>query len=296
MASGIVYTLVGDGEDNSIVVFVPGQDGPLVATSASHANFNAIVQAARDQDYGVVEMFDLSTAIAQKFERLSERITTANGTLYLDGEPMNGTIVDHILRSLEAGLQDFEPLVKFIENLETNPNAESVEQLYNWLNSAGMTIDADGMIVGYKGVEKGADGSLTSVKAGKAIVNGEVVSGKIPNGPGDVVEMPRSEVEYNPSVGCSTGLHVGSYDYASGWARGALLEVRVNPRDVVSVPTDSNAEKLRVCRYTVVDLIDQPYSTPVVGADFADEVLYAEDFDLWGDWEDLDQDDDLFSF
>ncbi len=285
MASGIVFTLVGDGEDNSIVVFVPGED-PLVARG-DHPNFEAIVQAARAQDYDVVELFDVAATIAQKFERLSERITTANGELYLDGEVLNGVVVDHILRSMQAGLKDWEPLVLFIEALETNPNPASVDQLYGWLKSAGLVIDTDGMIVGYKGVERTSAGVLQSVRAGKAIVNGEVVTGNIPNGPGDVVEMPRSEVEFNPSVGCSTGLHVGSYEYASNWARGALLEVRVNPRDVVSVPTDCNAEKLRVCRYTVIDVIDQPYSAPVIGASFADEDLYP-DFNVWGDFEDDD--------
>jgi hypothetical protein len=282
MASGIMFTLVGDGDEANVVVFVPGEE-PMVAHS-SHPNFNAIVQAAQAQDYGVVDLFDIASTVAQKFERLSDRISTANGELFLDGEPMNGVIVDAILRSMQAGLNDWQPLVLFIEKLETNPNPGSVDQLYSWLKSAGLTIDTNGDIVGYKGVEKGADGSLRSVRSGKAIVNGEVQTGQIGNGPGDVVEMPRSEVQYDPAVGCSTGLHVGSYEYASGWARGALLEVRVNPRDVVSVPTDCNAEKLRVCRYTVVDLIDQPYTEPVIGSDYEESDLY-DDFDLWGDFE-----------
>jgi hypothetical protein len=286
MSRGIMFTLVGDGEEANVVVFVPGEDGPLVAHS-SHPNFNAIVTAARAQDHGIVELFDVASTIAQKFERLSERITTANGELFLDGEALDGVVTDHILRSMEAGLKDWEPLVKFIEALSTNPNQESVDQLYTWLKSAGLVIDTDGMIVGYKGVQgRGSQSDpYRSVNSGKAIVNGEVRIGNIPNGPGDVVEMPRSEVEFDPSVGCSQGLHVGSYAYASGWARGALLEVRVNPRDVVSVPTDCNAEKLRCCRYTVVDVIDQPYESPVIGTAY-DTPEFDEDFDLWGDGED----------
>ena len=68
--------------------------------------------------------------------------------------------------------------------------------------------------------------------------------------------MPRGEVQHDPESGCSTGLHVGTYAYAQGYARAALLTVHVNPRDVVSVPTDCDAEKMRVCRYVVSD--DEP--------------------------------------
>ena len=55
------------------------------------------------------------------------------------------------------------------------------------------------------------------------------------------------------------GLHVGSYDYANGWAGqdGRLLMVEFDPQDAVSVPTDSNFQKLRVSKYKVVaDITD----------------------------------------
>ena len=50
---------------------------------------------------------------------------------------------------------------------------------------------------------------------------------------------------------------------------------------MVSVPTDSGAAKMRVCRYKVVATIDKPYSVPVLAGgwdgDFED--------DEWGDGE-----------
>jgi len=88
-------------------------------------------------------------------------------------------------------------------------------------------------------------------------------------------------------VGCHTGLHVGTYAYASNFGQGALLEVQVNPRDVVSVPTDCSAAKMRTCRYVVVDTIDQPYTTAVKPYDdeWADGGL-TDGYDLgWGDGE-----------
>jgi hypothetical protein len=173
------------------------------------------------------------------------------------------------------------PLVNFFENVQSNPNPHSREQLYSWLNRENFTITGDGMIVGYKGVRK-TDEGLESIQSGRAIVNGEVKTGHIPNPLGATIEMPRGDVEFDPSVGCHTGLHVGNFAYANSFAQGALLEVRVNPRDVVSVPTECSAQKMRTCRYVVFGMIDAPHTVPVV-YDYEND--YDED-DFWGDDED----------
>jgi hypothetical protein len=69
-----------------------------------------------------------------------------------------------------------------------------------------------------------------------------------------VIETERRQVDDNTHAECSYGLHVGSHQYASGFrgANGRLLIVKVNPRDVVSVPSDGAAQKIRTCRYEVV--------------------------------------------
>lgn len=273
------YTLVGTEDGSNIIVFIPGQT-PLVAHS-SHPNFEQIVSAVlADEDAETIEeLFDVSLAAAKRFDRLSERVTVANGRLYLDGEEVNNALATQVVRFLGDGVEDWKPLVAFFENVQSNPNEHSREQMYDWLSKRDFTITHDGLIVGYKGVRRNGE-SFTSINHGKAIVDNEVHTGAIPNHIGAVVEMPRSEVVHDPANGCSTGLHVGSYEYANSFAQGALLEVHVNPRDVVSVPTDSDWQKMRVCRYTVVDTIDAPYTSPIRPYDFeADEDLE------WGDGE-----------
>lgn len=290
----IMHILVGDGEDASIIVVVPGEPAPLVATS-EHPNFSNIVRAAAEQDYSVVDMFDVAEMVASVFSRVSERVTCADGVLYLDGDSISGLLADHILESLKYGDEGLESLVKFLENLAQNPNPNAVEQLYGWIQASGQfTIDQDGMIVGYKGVSPNGDGTFQSIQTGKALVNGEVKTGHIVQQIGDVVEMPRSEVQENPAVGCSTGLHVGTFDYANNFGR-HLLEVRVNPRDVVSVPTECDAQKMRTCRYTVVGSIEKEYDTAYLGLSYED--FDAFDEDIWGDGEDDDpRDSEHFSF
>ncbi len=262
-----------DGESN-IVVFISGE-APQVAHE-SHPNFEAILLGATQGDESILSLFDVAKTVGEKFQRLSERVTTQHGKLFLDGVEVNNTLTEQVLRFLDEGVEDWQPLVNFFENVQANPNEHSREQLFNWLSQRDFTITRDGLIVGYKGVTS----DLKSIHSGRAIVDGVEVTGQIPNAIGSIIEMPRDQVQWDPSIGCHTGLHVGTYDYASNFGRGALLEVHVNPRDVVSVPTDCDWAKVRCCRYTVVDTIDQPYTTPVL--DYSD---YSGYDDGWGDGE-----------
>ena len=95
------------------------------------------------------------------------------------------------------------------------------------------------------------------MSSGRATVNGTTHIGHIPNPPGAVVEMPRTQVSDDRHNGCTTGLHVGTWDYASAFGPKTLI-VSVNPRDVVSVPKDCGYQKLRTCRYTVLDAVRNP--------------------------------------
>lgn len=282
------YTLIRneDGDEN-IVVFVPGR-APLAAHQ-SHPFFEDILEGVREGDESVLDLFDLGATASKMFEPLSERVSVSNGRLYIDGDEADSSITHQVLRFIEQGLLDEAgALVAFIENVLANPNEHSRGMLYDWLAAQGdFTLDPDGYIIGYKGVRSSASdpGVFESIHSGRAIVNGLEVEGRIPQTVGDVIEMPRSAVQHDPGVGCHSGLHVGTFDYANGFAQGALLLVRVNPRDVVSVPTDCGAAKMRTCRYEVVGVVPQTVSAPMTAA------LYdgSEDNDWWGDGEgDLD--------
>jgi hypothetical protein len=266
------YSIVKTEDDTFITVFIPGEQ-PLPANS-THPNFDAIVAGAMADDSGIVDLFDVSKTVATRFERLSDRVTVAHGRVYFDGDEVDNSLTTQIVRFMDENVEDWQPLVNFFENVQNNPIQHSREQLYDWLSARDFTITPEGNIVGYKGVHRQGD-KLVSGWSGSAIVDGEKVTGKIPNEVGSIVEMPRSEVAHDPSTACSFGLHVGTFSYAKGYARGAMLEVHVNPRDVVSVPTDGGGEKVRVCRYTVVDVIDAPHTSAVIYDDYDEE--YDED-------------------
>ncbi len=252
------HVMTEEGRE-SLTVFTPS-GSPIVATG-DHPHFAELLAGAQS-DTSIDDLralVDLSNAVAQHFDTLSERVSVSNGRVYFDGDEVNSTITQQIIRCLDdPSMGDWKPLVLFMENVAANPNPHSREQLFDWLRDREFTITANGCFIAYKGVhsrDEEAEDSypFQSSSCGEAIVNGERYVGAIPQGVGATVEMPRSDVQHDPQLGCHTGLHVGTYEYAQGYARAALLTVFINPRDVVSVPTDCDAEKMRVCRYVVSD-------------------------------------------
>lgn len=261
-----------NGEKNITVV---SNDGSLLVADDQHPNFDKIVDYAMSGDERVFDLFDVSRTVATRFDRLSERVQVANGRIYFDGEEINNSLTRAVVRFLDEDIEDFMPLVNFFEKVMTNPQEHSRDQLYSWLADRDFTITDEGNFLAYKGVVRDKDGKYRSVSSGTAIVDGVKHTGRIPNAVGSVVEMPRSNVQADSYIGCSTGLHAGTWAYASGFGRGGTLLVEINPRDVVSVPTDCYAQKLRVCRYKVKKVIDQAQSSPLyVDEDTGDSPWY----------------------
>jgi len=280
------YNLVSDGTNASVTVF---EDGDMLVANSDNPNWEQIVEALLVGE-PVADLINLVQAVAKKFERLTTRVSISGDQVYFDGDPVNNTLTAQIVRFLNEGW-DFEGLVNFYERVAANPSAHSREQLYTWLEAHNFTIDKDGYILMYKGVRDNGDGTYGSIHAGPAIVNGQEVDGIVPQTIGDVVEFPRSKVNADPSQGCSTGLHASNFDYARSFTTGAVLTVSVDPADVVSVPTDCAAQKVRVCRYTVrgVTTYEIPEASVSWGTedeieDEEDEELEIASSELMGDW------------
>lgn len=245
-----------DGERSSVTVFIGSE---MLVAAKEHNNFPRICEFLGElsKSYGPdvpadeVEtlrgLFDVSVPISKKFNTVSERVSINAGRVFFDLVAVDNAVSQAIMR-FYAEDKDFMPLVNFMEKIEQNPNPHSREHLYRWLRDRHFSLCLDGDFIAYKGVR----GTLKSVTSGDAVVNGETTKGYIPNEPGTVIEMARDQVTFDPSQGCSRGLHAGNWSYAQDFAQGAVLSVKINPRDVVSVPTDSSDQKLRVCRYRVV--------------------------------------------
>lgn len=269
------YSLVSNDSGSALTLL---HDGELyVAQSDTHPNWNTILNKVLAGDESVVGDFDPGTTAARKFERLTERVTLAAGRLYFDGDEITQEgLTKQVLRFLEAGVDDWKPLVNFYEKVMQNPSKHSREQAYHWLEKHNFAISADGDVVGYKSVYSSGDGTYRPSHAGPGTVDGVEFVGDdtfLTQRVGSVVEMPRSAVVHDPTRSCSVGLHVSNYGYAKTFSGDTMLRVAFNPRDIVSVPTEGGAyEKVRVSRYRVLE------ATPKTDYVYdEDEVFYRED-------------------
>jgi hypothetical protein len=170
--------------------------------------------------------------------------------VYLEGEKLPSVLAkkvrDLVNQDLPVAL-----FKKFWKNLRENPSQTSVNELYDFLSYKELPLTEDGCFLAYKGLLD----NFWSISGNKdtKVLKGQVDDqGRIYNGIGEEIEVLRRDVDDNRAHHCSNGLHVGSHDYATGFARGKMVIVKVNPKDVVSVPSDYNCQKCRVSAYTVV--------------------------------------------
>lgn len=259
------YNIVrDDGAPSSATVFL--SNGDMLTATNDHPNFKTIIdglEVGTTDETLVTGWFDVGKALDVRFRRISERVYVKAGKVYFDAMPQNGALADTIIAFFAEGNDNLLALVNFMEKIMLNPNPHSREHLFRWIKANKFGITEDGDIIGYKGVNKqgrdGTDEKYTSTQRGYAIVNGEPMTDYIPQVKGTVIEMPRDMVTFDPNTLCSVGLHVADWNYASGVMRsGAVLQVLVNPRDVVSITHDHMDRKMRVCRYKVLGKVNAP--------------------------------------
>lgn len=267
-------------EDSTFAILTV--DGEIKVATDDNPQINEIVELLRSAETAksrkknssdfyakALSLFDVRAAVVSAYETLSDRIKVGNDDrVYFDGDRLPEVIENIIIRSLHEKNGGHVSVVNFIEKVYSNVSAHVREHLFNWLLQEDFTITTNGDIVAYKGLNR----DLGSITRGPAVVDGVPVNGSVPNLPGSVIEIRRSDVVDNPRVGCAFGLHAGTYGYASDFARGALVEVHINPRDVVSVPTDCSSQKMRVSRYRVVQEVTGKYSQSIVASHADDDV------------------------
>ena len=245
-----------------------------------HINYKMILEvlptATADE---LLDIVDVQKAVSTFSNGLVE---IKNGKVLYEGDEVHGSISKRILEFMSKGLP-FQPLVNFLNNLMENPSMQSQKELYDFLEHEHLPITEDGHFLAYKAVRSDYM---------------DKYAGKFDNSVGKVCQMTRSKVDDDRGRGCSNGLHAGALNYVAGYGSlengDKIVIVKINPKDVVSVPSDCNCEKLRTCRYEVVGEYQGELLKPLYAASF-DEDEYMEDEDEqdgdydWG-WNDDEED------
>lgn len=213
----------------------------------------------------VADLFRTAAAIGRY---TGGEVVVVDGSLYYKGEEVHNHVVDRILEFMSDRLP-VEPLIKFLKNLLENPSKRAIDELYTFLEHKNMPLTDDGCFLAYKGVNHDYS---------------DIYSGQYDNSPGKTLRMKRSKVCDNADLGCSEGFHAGSLEYASSYgSSGRLVLVKINPKNVVSVPKDCSCQKLRTAEYTVVGDFNGAISRPLVNAatpyDYEEVSSFSEDED-----------------
>lgn len=266
-------------------------NGSVYSLDKSNKNFNKIVRAIKSGDgKEAVRLFNASSVVETL--KTQANVEYKNGNLYVNGEILHNSLSKRVAIFVENNLP-IQPILNFIANLQDNPSYNSRTELYNFLEHMDVVLTDDGCFLAYKSVRSDYMDKF---------------SGKFSNKIGSVLEMKRSEVDDNTNNHCSKGFHVGSLKYSgpNGWyhhSNDRVMIVKVNPRDAVSVPSDHNAQKLRVCRYEVIAEFNEELSVPLYKSNGSkyeyspnsyDNEDYNENFDDYQD-DDYYEDNDILN-
>lgn len=218
--------------------------------SKGHRNWLELLECIRSNDEArFVELIDDKRVLNNL---VAKGVELRDDVVYYNGQAVHSVLTDRILELVRLGLE-VDPMLKFLDNLMQNPSKASVDELYSFLENKHLPITDDGHFLAYKAVKSNYM---------------DKYSGTVRNMIGDKPTMERNMVDDNRNNHCSQGYHVGAIEYSGpeGWYFGQgdhCMVVKVNPKDAVSVPTDHNCQKLRVCSYEVVDEFTKKMVAPV---------------------------------
>ena len=235
---------------NSVVV--TSTTGAPISIDSNHPNYELVVSqltAGTVTDYEA--LLDLMQPVREYRKALANSPFYENesGIVCVDinGYPFTvpAQLQSEVLRVYRAN-GNLTPLVNFVTRLASNPDKSVHKQLYGFISVCGLTLTEDGYFLAYKKIRDDYK---------------DIYTGTMDNSPGQTLEMPRFAVEKDPDRTCSAGLHFAAWGYlrhygASDGTRIVIL--KIDPADVISIPTDYNNMKGRACKYKVIQEIEVP--------------------------------------
>ncbi len=209
----------------------------------SNKNFDQIISLLKEGNYREAITLVSKELTINTFGK--GEIYVKNGSVYFKNKKITNKVATHIVKLAREGA-NYMHLVAFLENLLKNPESYVIEELYDFLNSGNVSITEDGHFLAYKKVKYNKSGDLV-----------DAYSSTIRNNVGDVPTVTRESCDKNRHNTCSSGLHFCSKNYLSNYycsEDSQVIIVKINPKDVTSIPSDYQFQKGRCCKYEVVSI------------------------------------------
>lgn len=232
-------------EPNSITIYF--SDGNNAVWKASNSDFNKVVELAKKSEWvAIAAMHNQAKTILQNDVTLKEdKLVFYDKTTGTNAEIDISNTNNHLFKFIKLlrtkGVIDEEiiRIKPFLENMFKNPFINAVHEIYDFCTKMDFEITEDGCFLAYKNV----NADLSSIYD----------NGKTKHVIGGYTEVEAYDTDRNQT--CSKGLHFCSRNYLKSYPGNTTIIVKVNPMDVVAIPTDYNFEKGRCRKYMTVGII-----------------------------------------
>lgn len=255
----ISYHVCLDLEQNpsSVIVAFDGENHPI---AKGDYRFDSVIEAIMNGEEDKLP----ALVKAENFFSDDKGLSFSDNMVHIDGEAIPEELANRVIAFKKAGLP-YVHLLAFARKIKENVRYNSRHMLFKFLEHNGHPITKEGNFIAYRSVRDNFTDHHT---------------GRFNNSPGAVCEVPVASVDDNPNNTCSSGLHVACWSYAANFCSGnnRMIEVEVDPRDVVCVPTDYEGTKMRVSKFTVLSECERPRND--------DEQLYGYDEDECDEFDD----------
>lgn len=267
------YPYIIQGTNITIVI-----DNIPYSINETHMGYKDVKDAIKSGDWEKIKSLVCVKKLIADFSK--GNVSVYGETLFWKNKEMHGAIVERFIQMHKEGFS-IDPLVAFMDNLMLNPSEIAIKELYDFMEVGQLPITSDGCFLAYKRISKDYKDchSGTVVNKPSALMSEEErqffannkseqkVQVSLEEGL-TVVSMNRLDVDGNRNNYCSTGLHFCSLDYLKSFNGDRTIILKINPKDVVSIPSDYQFTKGRCCSYVIVGEIPntmqhESFSSPV---------------------------------
>jgi hypothetical protein len=242
-SKAIACIISGSGIINIVI------DGKSYSVAPDHLNYKPLISAIKSNDQeAIVTYVDIPAAV-KSFT--SGEVTIVENEVLYNGQSIHMAISSRILGLMQDELP-YKFMVCFLGNLMKNPSFRAVTELYGFLEFANIPITDDGCFLAYKRVNEDYTDKHTS---------------SVDNSIGSKPSMPRNMVDEDKDRTCSNGYHFCSLEYIPNFgcnqedSDDRVMIVKINPMNVVAIPSDYKNTKGRCCDYEVVAEYDGDWRT-----------------------------------
>lgn len=233
------FTLTSNGV--SVVIKSEGS----IEVLNKHGADPELIELLKDPNGNAEKIAKLMRPMVQNLDSLGGGFVRDGSCIALNGWLLPDVLAMRIIRYIDQGV-DASRLKNFVSKLVMNPSRTAINELILFLESGDFTLTEDGDFLAYKAVRHDYKDCRT---------------GKNDNSVGKTVSMQRMEVDDVRDRTCSYGLHFCSFGYIGSFMSGdnRLMLVKINPMNVVSIPSDYSNTKGRCCEYEVVADVTEEY-------------------------------------